>query len=96
MPSPGCPYDNAVMENFFGTLKTECLFILKPNTQVDVETSVAQYVYFYNFECTNLKTALLLLKSGARLRYLDLSYDRAFLFVSIPWETVHSYRRGDF
>jgi putative transposase len=21
--SPGCPYDNAVMENFFGVLKTE-------------------------------------------------------------------------
>ena len=24
MSSPGCPYDNAAMENFFGTLKTEC------------------------------------------------------------------------
>jgi transposase InsO family protein len=22
MSSPGCPYDNAAMENFFGTLKT--------------------------------------------------------------------------
>ena len=26
MSSPGCPYDNAAMENFFGTLKTECLY----------------------------------------------------------------------
>ena len=27
MSSPGCPYDNAAMENFFGTLKTECLYL---------------------------------------------------------------------
>ena len=26
MSSPGCPYDNAAMENFFGALKTECLY----------------------------------------------------------------------
>ena len=26
MSSPGCPYDNATVENFLGTLKTECLY----------------------------------------------------------------------
>ena len=26
MSGPGCPYDNAAMEIFFGTLKTECLY----------------------------------------------------------------------
>ena len=26
MSSPVCPYDNAAMENFFGTLKTGCLY----------------------------------------------------------------------
>ena len=27
MSSPGCPYDNAAMENFFGTLKAECFIV---------------------------------------------------------------------
>lgn len=58
MSSPGCPYDNAAMENFFGMLKTECLYILKPNTRADVEIAVAEYVHFYNFERINLKNSL--------------------------------------
>ena len=26
LSGPGCPYDNAAMGKFFGTLKTECLY----------------------------------------------------------------------
>lgn len=58
MYSPGCPYDNAAMENFFGTLKTECLYRMKFSCRAQVEQAVAEYVQFYNFERINLKDGL--------------------------------------
>ncbi len=58
MSSPGCPYDNAAMENFFGTLKSECLYRAHYSTRAEVEELVAQYVHFYNFERINLKYGL--------------------------------------
>ena len=44
MSSPGCPYDNAAMENFFGTLKTECLYRAHFTTRAEVEQLVTEYV----------------------------------------------------
>ena len=58
MSSPGCPYDNAAMENFFGTLKTECWYRMKFSCRAQVEQAVAEYVQFYNFERINLKDGL--------------------------------------
>ena len=58
MSSPGCPYDNAAMENFFGTLKSECLNRMKFSNRSEVEQVVAEYVQFYNFERINLKDGL--------------------------------------
>lgn len=58
MSSPGCPYDNAAMENFFGTLKTECLYRSSFLTRSEVETLIEEYVHFYNFERISLKTGL--------------------------------------
>lgn len=58
MSSPGCPYDNAAMENFFGTLKTECLYRMKFSCRAEVEQTVAEYIQFYNFERINLKNGL--------------------------------------
>ncbi len=58
MSSPGCPYDNAAMENFFGTLKTECLYRSHFSTKLEVDQLVAEYVYFYNYERINLKNGL--------------------------------------
>lgn len=58
MSSPGCPYDNAAMENFFGTLKTECLHRFHFPSRLEVEQAVAEYVHFYNFERINLKNGL--------------------------------------
>ena len=58
MSNPGCPYDNAAMENFFGTLKTECLHRMKFSNRAEVEQAVAEYVQFYNFERINLKDGL--------------------------------------
>lgn len=58
MSSPGCPYDNAAMENFFGVLKSECLNRLKFTNRTEVEQAVSEYVQFYNFERINLKNGL--------------------------------------
>ena len=58
MSSPGCPYDNAAMENFLGTLKSECLYRMKFSNRTEVEQAVAEYVQFYNFERINLKDVL--------------------------------------
>lgn len=58
MSSPGCPYDNAAMENFFGTLKTECLYRRHFTNRAEVEDCVAEYVHFYNFERISLKNGL--------------------------------------
>ena len=58
MSRPGCPYDNAAMENFFGTLKTECLSRLRFSSRTEVEEAVAKYVQFYNFERIDMNNGL--------------------------------------
>lgn len=49
---------NSAMENFFGTLKTECLYRAHFTTRKEVEELVSEYVYFYNNERINLKEGL--------------------------------------
>ena len=58
MSSSGCPYDNAAMENFFGTLKTECLYRARFSLRDEVERLVTESVHFYNFERISLKNGL--------------------------------------
>ena len=58
MSSPGCPYDNVAMVNFFGTLKTECLYRAHFTTRTELEQLVTEYVDFYNFERISLKNGL--------------------------------------
>ena len=58
LSSPGCPYDNAAMENFFGTLKTECLYLAHFTTRAEVEQLVTEYVNFYNFKRISLNNGL--------------------------------------
>ena len=58
MSSPGCPYDNSSMENFFGTLKSECLNRVDITSQSVLEQLVSEYVYFYNYERISLKNGL--------------------------------------
>ena len=43
------------MENFFGALKTACLYLLHCTTKSDVEQPVAEYVHFHNLERIHLK-----------------------------------------
>ena len=58
MSSPGWPYDNAAMENFFGTLKTECLYRSHFSSNDALLQLISEYVHFYNFERISLKNGL--------------------------------------
>lgn len=40
--SHGCPYDNAAMDNFFGTLKTEWPYRMNFSCRLKVEQAVAE------------------------------------------------------
>ncbi len=46
------------MENFFGILKTECLYRAHFSSRPEVEPLVSEYIDFYNFERIPLKNGL--------------------------------------
>lgn len=50
--------DNACVENFFGTLKAECIYRNKPSTHEEAHEMIDEYIYFYNNERIQLKTKL--------------------------------------
>jgi len=58
MSRRGNCYDNAMAENFFGILKTECIYRHKPKTFDHARQLVDDYIYFYNYERIQLKTRL--------------------------------------
>ena len=58
MSRKGNCYDNSVMENFFGTFKTECLYRCRPTTGEQVRQLVDEYIHFYNYERIDLKNGL--------------------------------------
>ncbi len=58
MSRRGNPYDNALAENFFGILKSECIYRHKPRTLAEADELIARYIYFYNRERIQLKTGV--------------------------------------
>jgi len=58
MSRKGNPYDNAMAENFFSILKTECIYRHKPKTIQDANDLIDRYIHFYNFERIQLKTGV--------------------------------------
>ena len=58
MSRKGNPYDNAMAENFFSILKTECIYRIKLKTYEDARILIDQYINFYNNERIQLKTKL--------------------------------------
>ena len=58
MSSRGNPYDNAMAENFFSILKTECIYRTKIRTYEEARFLIDQYIHFYNYERIQLKTKL--------------------------------------
>ncbi len=58
MSSKGNPYDNAMAENFFSILKTECIFRHKPKTLKEANDLIDRYIHFYNYERIQNKTGV--------------------------------------
>ena len=58
MSRRGNPYDNAMAENFFSILKTECIYRHKPTTFLEANEMIDRYIHFYNYERIQSKTGL--------------------------------------
>ena len=56
MSRRGNPYDNAMAENFFSILKTECIYRHKPATFLEANEMIDRYIHFYNHERIQIKT----------------------------------------
>ena len=58
MSSKGNPYDNAMAENFFSILKTECIYRHNPKTFEEAKDLIDRYIHFYNYERIQNKTGV--------------------------------------
>ena len=58
MSRRGNPYDNALAENFFSILKTECIYRTKIATLAEAKELIDDYIYFYNNQRIQTKTKL--------------------------------------
>ena len=58
MSRRGNPYDNALAENFFSILKTECIYRTKLQTYEEARLLIGEYIYFYNHQRIQIKTKL--------------------------------------
>ena len=58
MSSKGNPYDNAMAENFFSILKTECIHRTKLKTYEEARLLIGEYIRFYNNVRIQTKTKL--------------------------------------
>ena len=58
MSRKGNPYDNAMAENFFSILKTECIYRHKPKTFKEANELIDRYIHFYNHERIQNKTGV--------------------------------------
>lgn len=67
MSRRGNCYDNAMAENFFSILKTECIRRYKPKTINEARLLIENYIHFYNHERIQLKTKLTPLEKRRQL-----------------------------
>ena len=58
MSRRGNPYDNALAENFFSILKTECIYRTKLKTYEEARLLIGEYIHFYNNNIIQRKTKL--------------------------------------
>ena len=58
MSRRGNPYDNALAENFFSILKTECIYRTKIRSFAEARRLIDDYIYFYNHQRIQLNTKL--------------------------------------
>jgi len=67
MSRRGNCYDNAMAENFFSILKTECIHRQKIKDFSEAKSLIAEYTHFYNHEHIQLKTKLTPLEKRRQL-----------------------------
>ena len=58
MSRKGNPYDNAMAENFFSILKTECIYRHTPKTLKEASNLIDRYIHFYNHERIQNRTGV--------------------------------------
>ena len=58
MSRRGNCYDNAMAENFFSILKTECIYRHQAATFDEANKLIDNYIYFYNYQRIQLKTGV--------------------------------------
>ena len=58
MSRRGNCYDNAMAENFFSILKTECIYRHKPASFSEARDMIDRYIHFYNHERIQLTTGV--------------------------------------
>ena len=58
MSRRGNPYDNALAENFFSILKTECVYRVKIKTFAEARRIIDDYIYFCNYQRIQTKIKL--------------------------------------
>ena len=58
MSRRGNCYDNAMAENFFSILKTECIYRHKPKTFAEANEMIVRYIHFYNYQRIQIKTGV--------------------------------------
>ena len=58
MSRRGNCYDNAMAENFFSILKTECIYRHLPAAIDEARTLIDNFIYFYNHQRIQLKTGV--------------------------------------
>jgi len=55
MSRKGNCLDNAAMESFFGTLKSEYFYLNKLSSYEELKTGLKEYIYYYNNDRIKLK-----------------------------------------
>ena len=94
MSSRGNPYDNAMAENFFSILKTECIYRTKLKTYEEARLLIGEYILFYNNERIQLKTKLTPLEKRCQFVawFLIFSTLRLFFVLSVQFGAVQKAR----
>ncbi len=84
MSRRGNCYDNAMAENFFSILKTECIYRHKPASYQEANDMIDRFIYFYNHERIQLKTG----EAPPLHPILAFSYQGPFFVLSIQYGPV--------
>lgn len=84
MSRRGKAYDNALAENFFSILKTECIYRAKPKTFQEARLLISEYIHFYNHERIQLKLKLTPLEQRNQFVAWKLIFPTSGVFLYCP------------